>query len=234
MARRKFRPVRYRSTVPRKTQRVRKLAGMRPVSTVERIAGGIGTVAKVARQVSMLSGLINSEVKFVDNAVNTSVGNTGSANASLTVIAEGDDYGNRNGRWILAKSIQGKFQFTIHASATATSCGWVLYMDKKASIGLSGTPWVDVLSTADPNALINRGDSDRFVILRRGVVDLSINGQRTKHVSFYFPLKGIHVKYNGTTSTSYDQNNIFIAFISTEGTNTPTLTGNFRFDYYDN
>lgn len=226
---------RGKAVVPRKTQGIRKLVGQEPLTMVERIASGAGRVARVARTVSMLSGLINSEVKYVDSAFASSITNTGSsANTTLTNIAEGDDVNQRNGRWLLAKSMQSRMAFTVNTAATgATIVGYAFVMDKKASIGTSGTPWTDVFATADPNALINRADSERFVILKRGVLDLS-SQNASKHIKVYIPLKGIHLKYNGTLATNVDQNMIYLVLISNQATNTPSITGNFRFDYYDN
>lgn len=224
-----------RNVIPRKTQKVRRLAGMEGQTMVERIAGGVGQVAKVARQVSMLSGLINSEVKYLDTAVNGAIAATGATGIStITQIAEGDDVSQRNGRWVLAKSLQARLSFNVNTAATgSTVVGYAFVMDKKASIGLSGTPWTDVFSTADADALINRGDSERFVILKRGVLDLSLQNA-SKHTKLYFPLKGIHLKYNGTLGTNVDQNMIYLLLITNQGTNQPTCVGNIRFDFYDN
>lgn len=235
MARKRFAKRRHRNVVPKKTQRVRKLLGQEGQTTVEKIAGWTGQVSQVARSVSLLAGFINSETKYIDQALNATIANTGaSGNFAITQIAEGDDVSQRNGRWILAKSLQARFSFTQNASASNTLIGWAFVMDKKAAIALSATPWTDVFSTADPNALINRNESERFVILRRGVEDLSINGQRSVHRKLYFPLKGIHLKYNGTAATNTDQNMIYLVLISSEATNTPTIVGNIRFDYHDN
>lgn len=233
MPRKRSRPTRrVRSVVPKKTRRIRKLAGQRPLTMVEHIAGYKGSIGTVANAVAQIYGLVNSEVKYLDTVLTANISTAGTAIATLTNIAEGDDIGQRNGRWVLAKSVQGKMTFNMNASATTSQVGWVLVMDKKASIGITG--WTDIMATNDVNALINRNDSERFVILRRGIVNLSINGDRIKSQKFYIPLKGIHLKYNGTGATAYDQNNIFLVFISTEATNTVTLTGNCRFDYYDN
>lgn len=224
-----------RSIVPRNTQKIRKLAGMAPLSRVERIASGIGQAAVVAKQVAMLSGLINSEVKFLDTASNGANDNTGTFLLTLNNIAEGDDTNQRNGRWILSKSVQVKLAVTSPAAQTAPSVmGWALVMDKKASIGLSATPWTDVFATADAMALINRAESERFVILKRGTLDFTPGGQQTRHINKYINLKGIHVKFNGTGATNYDQNRIFFTCITNVAANTQTLTGNCRYDYYDN
>lgn len=204
-------------------------------TAVEKLSTYGGAVGRVAKTVSMLSGLINSEVKYLDTAMFITITNTGSAYYSFTDVAEGDDTNQRNGRWILAKSLQTRWTISVPPAQTQpVQIGWALVMDKKASIGLSATPWTDVFTFADPHSPINRADSDRFVILRRGVFDSNPAGAISQPVKVYFPLKGIHVKFNGTLGTNHDQNRLILVTTCNAALNQPVLTGYARFDYYDN
>lgn len=227
---------RRRRVVPKRTQKIRQLAGQRPITAIEHIAGYGRDLGTVARTVAQMAGLINSEVKFIDQTLSSAITNTGStANELITQIGEGDDINQRNGRFILAKSLQWKMSFAVNPSATGASIiGYALIMDKKPSIALSGTPWTDVFVQADPNSLIAKGtNSDRWVILRRGIIDLSLQNA-SKHLKGFLSLKGIHIKYNGASSTNLETNAIYLLLISNQATNTPTVTGSIRFEYHDN
>lgn len=228
------RVLRRRPPVPRKTQKIRKLAGQRPLTFVERASRYAGMVGKVAGTVSQIAGLINSEVKNNDVTISgTGITNSGSFSTQLTDIAEGDDYNQRNGRFILSKHLQYRMQI-IGDSTVQTRFSYAIIMDKKPDEGLTATPWTDVFTSTDPTAMINRNSSDRFIILKREMIGLNSGGNTIQTRKGYINLKGIHLKYDGTTSTSYDKNQIFVIAVSNQGVNVPAFWCTFRYEYYDN
>lgn len=226
--------MRGRPRVAKATQKVRKLAGQRPITAIEHLAGygkGIGAVAKV---VSQMYGMINSEVKFVDTSASGTVDNTPSYVISPTAIGEGDDETQRNGRFILSKAIHGRFNVNVPTAQLApVRMGFALIMDKEPQLGAQS--WVSLYGSSDPNALINKAtNSDRFVVLRRWNFTSNPNSVISKDFKFFINLKGIHLKYKGTTSTDYEKNAIFLVGTSTVATNLPSVTGNLRYEFYDN
>lgn len=227
---------RYGAAVPKKTQKIRKLAGQAPVTWAETISRSAGPIGKLAKSVATIAGLVNSEAKFVDTNVNgTGISNSGSYSQYLNAIAEGDDYTQRNGRYILMKNLQLKMRIRADATQTSgTSFGWAIIMDKKAEIALTATPWTDVFATTDPQSAINKSNSERFIILKRGFIGLSPGSSLIRYNNVFLNMKGIHVKYNGTTSTSYDGNAIFVVAISDQATLVPSLFFQARLNFHDN
>lgn len=226
--------VRRKPAVPKRTQKIRQLSGQKALTWPETIARGIGPVARLAGSVAQLAGLINSEAKELDTVVSgTGISNSGSYSQALTNIAEGDDRNQRNGRFILAKHLQYRMQVLMD-NTVQTRFSYAIVMDKKANEGFGATPWQEVFTSADPTALINRDAADRFIILKRGVLHGNAGGNSIVDVKGFLNLKGVHLKYNNTTSTSYEKNAIFLLAVSNQPTNVASLYANIRFEYYDN
>lgn len=233
MAYKKFSKGRRRGvSVPRNTRRIRSLAGQRPVTSIERIASYAGSVGRVAQTVSRMAGLINSEAKYVDTSVAGTIDNTPSYSGRLNTMAEGDDSTQRNGRKILSKDLTVRMNIANAATnATAIMVGWALILDKDATT--VGPLWTDVFSANNSEAPVNKDQTDRFVVLKRGFVLLSPQFPM-RQIKAYLDLKGIHVHFNGTTATSGDQNVIYLIAVSSLATNVPIVSGIARFNYYDN
>lgn len=225
---------RKRPRVPRETQRIRALNGQRPLTAIEHIAGygrGLGTVAKT---VSQMYGLINSEVKFKDTTLTgVAISNTGGDYSDLNDIAQGDDWNARNGRTILDKNLIYKLRFISDAADTTTNVGWAIIM-KKGDAALSATPWTEVFTSTQSTALMNKNFSDSFIVLRRGNIilnNVAINQALEEGV---INLKGIHTKYDGTAATNFETGQIFIVYVSDQSASYPSVYGTLRFQYYDN
>lgn len=233
MPRKSFRrrPLR-RAPVPRKTQKLRKLVGQSPLTTVERISRIGGNLSHVARTVSMMTNLINSENKYVDTNIAGTIDSVGSYFGTiLNAMAEGDDVSQRNGRKILAKDIALRATVECPSAGAPTHVGYALVLDRKSTGTYSA--WDNVFTAFDPDAPVNRNESDRYVILKRGVLTFSPN-QLSKHIKIYTKLNGIHMHFTGAAANTIDSNAIFfIAYCSNVG-NEPVVTGYTRFNYYDN
>lgn len=233
MARRKVFKGRRRSVVPRQTQRIRKLSGQAPITRMERLASYAGTAGRIATAVSNMAGMINSEAKYVDVSVAGTVDTLGSYfGAILNTMAEGDDVSQRNGRTILAKDITIRGSVVCPSSGAPQVAGYALILDKK----YAGTPsiWSQVFTGLDADAPVDRNETDRYVILKRGWWSFSPNNT-SRHFKIYLSLKGIHVHFNGTAGTNIDNNAIQLIAYSPLGVgNQPVVTGYSRFNYYDN
>lgn len=233
-ARRRAAPAsRRRAAVPRSTRNYRRLAGQAPLTWPEKIARYAGPVGLLAKSVSTIAGLVNSEAKYKDTSLSANFASAGATYFDLNDIAEGDGPSQRNGRVILGKQIQWRCRFAGNVSAATTTIGWALIMYKD-NTALGGTPWTQVFATADPSALVNKTASDNFVILRRGVMCLTAAGAQAKVLNGFVSIKGIHSKYSGSGSTTFDNGHFFMMFISDQATNTPNVTGVARYEYYDN
>lgn len=225
---------RKRSTVPKRTQKIRKLAGQAPVTWAETLARSAGPLGKLASSVATIAGLVNAEDKFVDTTVSgTGITNAGTYSQWLTAIQEGDDQSQRNGRNILSKHLQCNFKVVGHASAASTVITLALVMVKAVEPDVI-TPWPDVFAASTPTALINKNNSENFIILKKFTIQLSNTGSNVALRRVFINLKGIHIRYDGTASTDRDQNNIILLAISDQATNTPSLYADIRYAYYDN
>lgn len=220
--------------VNRNTQKYRKMSGQKSVTSIERIARVGGAIGSIARTVAGMAGLINSEVKFVDTTLTGSLDNTPSYALALTSIAEGDDVSQRNGRFVLSKAIHGRFNINVPTAQLApVRCGFCLVMDKEPQ--LAAPSWTTIFNSTDPNSIVNKAtNSDRFVILRRWSFTSNPAGAISKDFKFYLSLKGIHLKFKGTTNIDYEKNTIYLLGTSTVSANLPAVTGIARFEFYDN
>lgn len=218
-----------------KNGRLRKLVGQEPKTRIEKIARYGGAIGEIASTVAGIASLVNSEQHYFDTTINTSnITNTGSLQAQLTAVAQGDSQNNRSGNWILCKDFQMRLNVQVPTAQTSpVQVGWALVMDKKPSIALT-TPWTDVFAAADANALINRLESERFVIIKRGTLSFTPGGNSMKQIKVYADLKMIHMKYDGTSGTNRDSNSIFLIMISNVASNQPTVNGFSRLNFHDN
>jgi len=229
---------RRRPVVGRKLQRIRKLAGQKPITWAESLGRAAGPIGKLATSVATIAGLVNSETKYKDTAISSEpAASNNSALVYFNNLAEGDTQSTRNGRSVLDKDIQWRLRVNGSESATYTALGYAVIMDKEPELGVSSTTaWSTVFNSNDPASLINKDNSDRFVILKRGEIMLDNSGQNEKMVHGFIPLKGIHTKYvdASANATGIDLNAIFLTATSDQDTNYPHINGQLRFQYYDN
>lgn len=222
-----------KQVIPKSTQRIRQLSGQAPLTRMERFASYAGKAGQIASQVAVMAGLINSEVKFIDQSLSGTIDNTGTyLGTPLNGVAEGDDYTQRNGRSVLSKNLQIKASVIIPSSGAPSTCGWALIMDKKPT-GVAPT-WSSVFQILDQDSPINKVNSERFIILKRGTMTFNTT-MLVKTIQIYVNLKGIHIKYDGTGATAIDQNSIYLIAYSPKGIGSqPIVTGYSRFNFYDN
>lgn len=229
---------RRRPTVSRRTQKIRSLAGQRPITAIEHLAGygrGIGTVAKA---VSTIYGLVNSEAKFVDTSLTGTLDIAGTGYAiAVTSIAEGDDNNQRNGRKVLYKNLDLKYFVQNQNTAVPSVCSMALVMDTKPDAGTCD--WSNVFATADEHAPLNLLlHAGRFVILHRKFFCVEpLNAGNPKSTICYkahINLKGIHEQFDGTAATNFEKNPIFLLGITNNNSSPPVVQGTARLTYYDN
>lgn len=189
-----------------------------------------GKVFGLQKQVRFMKGMINSERQYSDVAIDTQFSTT-AALTLLNSMAEGDDVSDRKGNSVLHKYLSIKGTITMSGSATYTSVRIIYFIDLS---GQGSTPSAtDLLEFSSVHSLKNKDHSSRFAVLRDRRYDLSINGDRGTACNEYIKTN-IHCKYTGSTSTAVYTNSIYILIVSSEATNTPTVTLNIRNAYYDN
>lgn len=202
---------------------------------MERLAGAVGSIGRIARTVSMISGLVNSEVKYVDTSLAGTLLDTGAYQVALTSIAQGDDYNQRGGRTVLSKSLDVRFSVAVNQLNTQLqNIGWAIVLDRRPDEATTCT-WATVFDSLNIWSHVDRANhAGRFVILARGALTLSGDQHPIVHIKRFINLKGIHLKFDGTAATNYDQNQIFLIGMSDQTSSQPTTAGESRFSYYDN
>lgn len=229
---RKFRRYKKKYT---KNYNVKKMMGHvvnRGLSYASRVPGPIGSVA---RAVSMIKGLVNVEVKYLDTTVSAAAitNSVSSFSQALNSIIEGDEYNNRNGRSILNRSISVNWSCIMHASATNTYVRLVLACDKKPDVGTVNYGSVYGSSSNYLTQINKAEDGDRFVILKDILIKLSTAECTNQYGKIYVDLKGTHTIFDASSADT-EKNRYFIVAISDQPTNTPTLNFVSRFRFTDN
>jgi len=199
---------------------------------------GIVKMARIAYNgYRVLKSMVNSEKKVFETGLSSVVTSTTGSITSLTDIAQGDDYQNREGRSILMNSLETRLTFTINASATETfvRCLWVL--DTMGQDSGSSPPTIagQILITNAYNTLRSSNPvyMKRFVILKDELLKLDQVNNPTV-VCHQFRKMHHHVKYNGTAAADSAEGTIWFVCLSNEATNVPAINGISRIRYYDN
>lgn len=210
----------------------KRVPKMNTLSAVKHVA------KKAFLGVTALRGIINSEKKAFD-VINsgTSIDYNGTV-VNLSAIAQGDNYNDRTGNSILAKSLQFRYTFTADATVSTTSVRVIIFQDTM-SLGTVPAPG-DVLTTVGASHTICSCYSrifslqHRFKILYDKVQGLSNTSAQLFNASEYLPLND-HIKYTGTAGTDEARNQLYVLFLSQRVTsNLPIVQYHSRLLYYDN
>jgi hypothetical protein len=185
--------------------------------------------------VKYIRGLVNSEMFHVDTDISLTPTGSGSI-INLTSLSQGDTSALRTGNSIYIRNLVFRGRAAINSSVTGnTRIRWMLIQDKQQVSDT--TPSVsDIMSTTGPESLLNLSNSGRFSILKSSEFVLYPSGTNTQSVRLidYYRKMSLHVRYNGTASTDIQRNGLYLVFISSETTNTPTISGTVRIGYRDN
>lgn len=193
---------------------------------------------KAFEGVKYLKGLINSELKFVD--ISPTLTFTPGGNVSLlTQTAEGTDEGQRNGRSILAKNMKIDCQLVNNSSASNGTFVRMIYFHDRVTEGTTATTSELLQNAGSIISPLNHdhfGPSARFRLIRDYRTTLNPSGTSNKVHTVRVPLKGHHIKYQGTGSTISDclSGHIFVLCMSDQSSNTPGYLFNSRLQFYDN
>lgn len=226
---------------PRKgrLQNARKMTGDSPVTAVDRIARGVGSVATIAKTVSGIVSMINVEDKYVDTALSASITSVSHYAVALNAIAQGADVNQRNGNKVLDKYIQLNLRLFLDSTASATQTNTlrlVVVIDKKPQIG--ALTWNTVyVPNDDVAAFIDKDTAgDRIVILKDYRTTFSGGERRLIYKKFYMSLARLHTQYTGSGSTAFETGALYLLAISDVTGLSPAvhLVGNSRFAYMDN
>lgn len=222
----------------RKLQRTRKLVGQKPVTMAETLSSWAGPIGQIASTVGTIASLVNSEKHFIDVDLAGTANTSGGYGANLIPIATGDGENDRSGNSVLMKDVYLRAcldgGFTSLSVLGDTNVGYCLLLDKNVDggTGFGTSSWDDVFTSNDPNAPIDRETSDRFVILKRGVINVNNLNRNCANLKIYANLKGIHAHFDHPGATGIDTNGPRL--ILTSDKKSVTVSGTSRLSYYDN
>lgn len=185
------------------------------------------------RGVRYIKGLVNSEKHHFDTAFSSATIPSAGNITHLTSLAQGDTSVTRTGNSVLLKDCYMHLFMAVNPSVlTQSRVRMILFFDKQQ---ISDTlPTVtDVLAAASTESMLNLNASGRFKIVysREFILRANNNGSLVLHKFFKFHT---HVRFNGTAGTDIQRNGLYVLFIGSEATNTPTVSGTFRIGYHDN
>ena len=190
---------------------------------------------KAYKGVRYIRGLVNSEMLHKDKIYSSgSIGGSGTV-ALVSNMAQDDTASGRTGNSVLLRKINYRLKFEINSSVTSnTSITMILFFDTQ-QIGDTTPVWTDVYDSANTWSLISMATAGRFKILQRKDITLTpaAGGRPAVELKGNFNVYK-HIRYNGTAGTDIQKNGFYVGFISSESTNTPTVSGMFRLGYHDN
>lgn len=187
-----------------------------------------GTALNVARGVK---ALVNSEKHTYSRTVSASTINSTGSMVELSNISQGDEYTNRQGRSILAKSLELNGWMVQNPSASTTVLRIIIFRDNNAD---GSTPVsTEVLTSNNTFSLRNPEPHNmkRYQILLDKVYTFDDAKSKIAKFSFYKQMNK-HIKFaNGANS---NQGSLWCYLLSNEPTNAPTVNLNSRIRFYDN
>ncbi len=189
---------------------------------------------KVVRDVSKLSGLINTEFKVIDTNTTGTISATPSV-ALINATIQGDDFDNRGGRIIRMKSIQLALTAHMHASATSTFVRCAIVLDKQPNEALP--VFADIWSGgATSFGFRNLDGRKRFWILYDQVMLMGDQENAPRHLEFYKKIdaKTVYDDSNVGSIVDLNTNSLMLWLWSSEATNVPTVGRATRVRFVDN
>ncbi len=219
-----------RKKMSTKKPRGRKTLGQR-LSAVT--IGDIGEV--IAEAAGPLRRFLNVETKRFDTVVASSANSTAGGVACLSLIAEGGDYNNRDGRSVRACAFEARVDMRLDpAKALADTVRFVLFSDLENQ---GANPAVtDVLTAADPQSTFNADNLKRFLVFEDIYVSLDTYAGQRKVLSIKLPIDQ-HLRYRGATGAiaSAAEGNLFYLVLSSSAVASTSFTAvTSRVSFVDN
>lgn len=195
-----------------------------------------GLAVKALKEAKNIRKLISPEFKTVEAAVATTYGNAWSLNL-INGVSRGDDYDDRDGRQIKVKSIQCSWNVIRNASATADQMVRIIVFIWRSPDGVA--PTIDDVLQPGATAMVrirSLNDRKNTRILYDKVVNLS-TGNMTNVVLRYYKKIDLTTIFNENTAGNIgdiDTNAIYVAIVSSDNTNQPSVNWTSRVRFIDN
>ncbi|AUM61883.1 capsid [uncultured virus] len=212
-------------------RRVRFRRRARRAPWYRRKYNAVQLASKALRGLSYVKGLVNSEMFHNTFSATTYPNHLGDI-IPLTNIAIGDTAVTRTGNSLFVRSIAMNMNCSQNASALDnTFIRMILFIDTQQVSDT--TPTIsNILATTGPNALVNLDSAGRYKFLKTW--EFALSTQNPAKVIKYYKNIRHHVRYNGPNATDIQKGGLYLAFVSSQATNTPALNYHVRIGYHDN
>ncbi len=187
------------------------------------------------KDVKYLKSIVNVEKKIIDSAITNTPDNAGDIQ-NLCLVAQGDDYTNRDGRRIKLQKMSLRLRMVPHVDSTKTSLRCILFKTRNDQ---AAAPTVTEVLEDVSSGVVSHFESDNhqnsWTILSDRVYTFDVNGKNHGFAEFT-PNILAHCDYSGTGATEANTGRgaIYLLTISNEATNVPTLKGQCRVWFTDN
>jgi len=204
----------------------------RPINYMATAQKGLFLAGKALSVAQGVKAIVNSEKHTYSRTISSStIGNTGTM-TEITNVPQGDDFCDRTGRSILAKSVELNGWVFKNSSATTTVLRVIIFKDLNAD-GSNPTA-TDLLTADNTYSLRNPAPHQmkRFKIMLDKNYFLDDAKSKMAKVHFFRELNH-HIKYASTSADS-NEGSLWVYLVSNESTNLPTLNLESRLRFYDN
>lgn len=207
---------------PAKYSKSKKMVTGHGPTLLDKIASGVGSVAKLATAVAPAIASINTEMKYVDNTASVTAHTPGTSDQLIYLtpaLINGTQDNQRVGNSILAKDIQLRMALNATSSAgppvvqgihcRATLICW------KENAKVNAPSIAKIFEV--PNNLysaMNKDYTDQFVVLKDKFFALNQSGAQVGGYGFttmkWFKNLNWHMRYDGTTGNDNTQNHLYL------------------------
>ncbi len=167
----------------------------------------------------------------VSQTVDTSF-NSVSNIIDITNTIQGDSLGKRSGISVRCAGIVYNLKVAMHSSATRSEFMLVIFADNNIPVDNVAPVLGDLYTDNDMQSNLDLGQQGRFKLLYKQHFLLQATEWHDKLIKGYLAYDK-HIKYQDATNTR-GKNYVYLAFVSNEATNVPTITGHVRFRFIDN
>lgn len=229
----------YRRNKFTRKDKIRKMAGVKPETFVEQVGKGVGTVAKIAKTVAGIVGMLGVEDKYLDTVLSADVTALAPYSQALNLVPQGIDFNQRTGNRIGLKHLQINMRLFLDVTATTLATNTlrvVILIDKKPQIGALTYDTVYV-PNGDVTGFVDKNEAgDRVVVLKDYRTVFSGGSTRLMFKKFYIDLSRIETQYTGPSPGAFESHAIYILALSDVTGLSPAvhIRGNARCVYTDN
>jgi hypothetical protein len=214
-----------------KPRNTRKSGGKRKLGRGAIYSAAAGQLSKDVR---WLMSVVNVEDKYLDTTAVTVTSNTWQY-ILVNGLLQGTTPNTRIGQSVKCVGIECRYNIFCNSVSTAfQTVRFVIFIDKNPNAAVPGTTDVYGSGCLLPRTV---GYMDRFTVLHERRIAFSPVGSDGIYTLDYIDRQNWHQEFNlgnAGTIADIDINSLYVAFITDQGANQPTVAFTIRYVYVDN